>query len=415
MTPCHRAVIFCFAAAFLAAPALHAIGMRHDVDENEYLALGANSDGYEPGRVPDFTAVAAIGVNNRRGGFDVMGSGTLVGDQWVLTAAHVILAPKRSRHDFEPNLKVRFGISTRQDFQEYRVVGITTALPVSKLRPLLGPAWRYTERQIVHAEFHDVALLKLERPVEGITPIPWDESGENLVGQMVYIAGFGDAGPGDDPREANWTPAELRRAAENVIDRDIRQNPISGQPSGGVLLFDFDNGQESRNSLNGKSRVWERIFGKGRSSPAPTKLEGASYPGDSGGPALAKVKGRWRLVGVSGYGTGFPPDRRRTSIQYGDILVYARANSIAGWLRNIVGPPADPPPAGDESQPESQDGREAPTPAEPGEMVAEVKPAAEVEPVGSAETAAEAPMPDASLAEAAADSPPPPEETEIPN
>ncbi len=355
-------------AAVCALP-VFGIGMRHDVDENEYLALAANGEGYEPGVVPNFAAVAAIGVPNRRGTFDVVGSGTLIGDQWVLTAAHVVLAPKRSRSDFEEGLRVRFGVSTQSDFQEYRVVGITTALPLDKLKPLQGPSWRYTERQIVHAEFHDLALLKLERPVEGITPIPWDESGEDLVGKLIYIAGFGDAAPGNDPQEGNWTPAELRRAAENVIDRDIRHNPISGQASGGVLLFDFDNGEESRNSLNLKSRVWERIFGKGKSSAAPTNLEGASYPGDSGGPAIAKIQGIWRLVGVSGYGTGFPPDKRRTSIQYGDILVYARAQSLSEWLRNVVGEPVIPP-----SDPEAVPEDTVPLPEEIGEAVAQVTP-----------------------------------------
>ncbi len=358
------------------------------MDEMEYLSLAANGEGYEPGNVPDFSAVAAIGIANRRGRFDVVGSGTLIGDRWVLTAAHVVLASKRSRHDFEQGLKVRFGINSQDGFQEYKVVGITTALPVDKLRPLQGPAWRYTERQIVHAEFHDIALLKLEKVVEGITPIPWDDLGEDLVGQRVYIAGFGDAAPGDDPQEGNWTPAELRRAAENIIDRDIRKNPLSGQPAGGVLLFDFDNGEESRNSLNGRSRVWERIFGTGKSSASPTQLEGASYPGDSGGPAIAKVDGLWRVVGVSGYGTGFPPDKRRTSIQYGDILVYARANSMSDWLRNIVGEPVITPIPEDLPTPEEG---EMPNPVEPGEVIVEVGPPLEEPAEATTEETAELP------------------------
>ena len=333
----HAPIKFVLATILVASASVWGIGMRHDVDEQEYLALATNSEGYAAGLYPSFRSVVAVGVPDRRSGFDVVGTGTLVSPNFILTAAHVILSERRNQ-DFEPNLRVRFGKSAAEDYEEYRVVEVFTPLPAEEMRALQGSI-RFSEKQVVRAEFHDLALLQLDRVVPDVHPMAWDESEEELLGKLIYIAGYGDSAKGDNAKERNWTKAELRRAAENVIDREIRLDPFTKKPEGGLILFDFDNGKNDRNSLNAKSRVWERIFGGGRSSPTPTQLEGASYPGDSGGPAFAKVDDQWRIVGVSGYGTGFPPDKRRTSIQYGDILVYTRVQSHAAWIRGIVGPP----------------------------------------------------------------------------
>jgi hypothetical protein len=189
-------------------------------------------------------------------------------------------------------------------------------------------------------------------------PATLDETGEPLAGKQLYIAGFGDAATGNNTKSRTWTPADRKRAAENVIDREILRNPYNSKTTGGILLFDFDDGTQERNSLNRRSKAWDHLFGDGQSSPAPTPLEGASYPGDSGGPAFAKsVKGTWCVVGVSGYGTGFPPDRRRTSIQFGDILVYTRVSPHLAWVRQQVAPPA---------------------PGKPSAIVSRAQPAAEV-------------------------------------
>ncbi|MEM7014818.1 MAG: trypsin-like serine protease, partial [Verrucomicrobiota bacterium] len=327
-------------AAFLAPSSGFSIGTRHDVAPELYRALATNTGDYEAGdEIPDFAAVAAIGAPGRHR-FDVVGSAVLINPQWVLTAAHVVM-DATGKGDFDRELRVRFGPNASTQFEEYAISEFHVPIPISKLKPLQGGI-RYRERHVVYAEFHDICLLKLDRPVENIEPIPacgnW---GSRMLGRHVYISGYGDSGHGANTREESWAPAEVKRAAENQIDRDVTRNPFSNQQSGGLLLFDFDNGDPERNSLNKDSRVWNRLFGDGQSAPEPLEMEGASYPGDSGGPAIARIGGQWCVVGVSGYGTGFPPGKRQTSIQYGDILVYTRVASHANWIQQTIqAPPA---------------------------------------------------------------------------
>jgi hypothetical protein len=336
------------------------IGMRHDVPESSYLDLAANSSRYPVGPYPDFRPVAAIGTTGRLGGFEVTGSGTLVAPDWVLTAAHVVLSERRGR-DFQDDLEVRFGTSASSPVFRAKVIRVATPVPPADLRPLLGGGSRYSEAQIVRAEFSDLALLQLERPVPGIAPALPDDSSEPLAERLVFIAGFGDAGCGDNPRSRSWRAADRKRAAQNILDRDVTRNPHDPDQPGGIVLFDFDNGTEERNTLSRPAKAWERLFGTGPSSPLPTQLEGASYPGDSGGPAFTQIRGQWKVVAVSGYGTGYPPDRKRSSIQYGDILVYTRVAAHAAWIRATTTPPT----VVSRAEPAAVVSEAAPTPAAP--------------------------------------------------
>ncbi len=312
------------------------IGMRHDVPAQRYVDLANNREEFEAGRYPDFSCVCAVGQEGRFRRLSVIGSGVLVAPEWVLTAAHVVISPDQERGDFEPELRIRFGSDIHEGYLERGVEGIALPIALPRLRPLLTRATRRGEAAVVHAEFHDLALLKLDAPVEGIAPVRWETEEVPLLGQMICIAGYGDGAQGNNPRERAWDPPSLRRAAMNVVDRDIRANPISGDPRGGIFLFDFDNGEAERNSLDGQCRAWRAIFGTGRSSAIPTALEGSSYPGDSGGPAFARFEDGWRLVGLSGYGTGFPPGGRRTTIEYGDIVVYTRIADHSAWIAATV-------------------------------------------------------------------------------
>lgn len=309
--------------------------MRHDVAESTYLDLAANAPGYPVGPFPDFQPVAAIGTSGPSDRFKVTGSATLIAPSWVLTAAHLVLSAKQGR-DFETGIEVRFGPTASSSQSRNKVIRAVTPVPPAQLRPLVSSGPGFTEGQIVHAEFHDLALLELDAPVGGIAPAAVDDLGESLLGRPIFIAGFGEAARGDNPRSRSWIPADAKRAAQNIVDREILRNPYGAASSGGLILFDFDNGTSERNTLNMVTKPWDKLFGPGESSAQPTRFEGAPYPGDSGGPAFSFAGSQWRIVAVSGYGTGFPPGQRRPSIQYGDILVYTRISPHAEWIRRTL-------------------------------------------------------------------------------
>ena len=317
--------------------------MRHDVPENNYLALAQNRPPYLPGPAPDFSPVVAIGLAQEGSKFELIGSGVLIAPQWVLTAAHVVLSPDPSL-DFQTNLVVRFGSGATKPTHERKVIDIDTPLPVLQLRPLLqSPGGNCPEAQVIHAEFHDLALICLDQPVADIPPAICDDTAVDLLNYFICIAGFGESAKGNNPIRGWWREPNLKHAAENVIDRVVTLDPLVKKNEGGILVFDFDNGQESRNTLNGSVSLWTTLFGTGISNRVPRRLEGAPYPGDSGGPAFAFLEAKWRVVGVSGYGTGFPLNRKHASIVYGDVLVYTNVKAHSAWIKQLIRTPKQEP------------------------------------------------------------------------
>lgn len=337
-TACAAAILLTACGTFLAGPAT-AIGMREEPGEQAYLDLANNRGPHRPGAAaPDFAALAAIGIRDDLG-FDLVGSGTLIAPQWVLTAAHVILDPDEPAR-FVEDLIVRFGTDISRPSAEYPIDEIFTprdnagGYPAFAERPSPG----ITDADLIGAEFADIALIRLARPVSAIAPATMSPRAPQ-AGRRLFIAGYGEAAVGSQRDETQWRLPALRRAAENILDRDIPVEPFTGRRDlGGLLMFDFDNGTEARNSLNAiTDAYWLAIAGTGDSDAAPLSLEGSSYPGDSGGPAFAFLDAEWRIVGVSSGGSGWPVNGRRDGlVQYGDILFYTRVASHADWIRKVL-------------------------------------------------------------------------------
>jgi len=191
---------------------------------------------------------------------------TLVDPRWVVTAAHVAAG-------LEPgNGRVLFA---DREYQVKRVVSHPKATGPEGMPPEV-----------------DLALVELAEPVEGVAGLAWYTAADEL-GKTVTCVGYGDTGDGQSaPKRGDGR----RRAATNMI---TDAGPVR-------LFFVFD------------------------APPDGTPIEGVSGPGDSGGPALIKVGGVWRIAGISSAAMNGKPGR------YGVTEVYTRVSRFADWIEATI-------------------------------------------------------------------------------
>lgn len=147
-----------------ASVSVSAILKRHDVADERYRDLGEK-----------FPAVSNFG----RGG-----EGTLVGAEWVLTAAHVAAGMRR-------DVQIRFGD------ESYAIDRIVT-----------HPEWK-------EMGAHDIALVKLSRSVTGVTPLALYEQQDESDKRVVFV---GHGGTGTGLTGPQRPEDGLKRGATNVVD-----------------------------------------------------------------------------------------------------------------------------------------------------------------------------------------------------
>lgn len=217
--------------------ATSAIITRDDVDDAQYVALGARAE---------YASTARIVVDNAGGG-----SGVLLAPTWVITAGHVVMKQQAAQ------LHVTVG-------------GRTHAVR----RAIVHPAFITAPMGLARSA-HDVALLELD-VASCVTPMP-RATQPVTPGTRVTLVGYGVGGPG-----ARDT-AGARRGAQNRVDQ-VGGMLRSTELPPNALLLDFDDGMSgSRNAL-------------GSADPEP--LEGLASGGDSGGGLFVQEGGMWRVLGT---------------------------------------------------------------------------------------------------------------------
>lgn len=149
----------------------------------------------------------------------------------------------------------------------------------------------------------DVAILKLEKPVEGVHPIPMiseDEYDDILVGESVSVVGFGAK---IDPGLVNYLGSKFGRAYlnyKNEVNEEKKKVYLKAYQESLELYL------RARSVLSTTGEKFETtlllrdITESNLELVAPNNLnpQGACF-GDSGGPAFVKISdGTLRQVGV---------------------------------------------------------------------------------------------------------------------
>lgn len=231
----------------------HAITMRHDVAEQQYRDLALQ-----------YPAVVNVSGN----------SGTLIGDRFILTAAH---------------FGVNVGQAVTINGQNY-TVATRVKHPQSSTSNLTNG--------------YDLQFIKLNRAVVDVVPIPFYR-GTADFGKQCTIIGFGDGGTGI----TGSASPRFKRAGTNIVEAVYSPWPR-------MLLTDFDSPAGNTNTLE--------FLGSGA---LPLALEAQVATGDSGGAVIIVIGGQQYLAAtISGRSGG------GDNSKYGSYSVYTRTTSNSAWI-----------------------------------------------------------------------------------
>lgn len=234
--------------------------------------------------------------------------GSLVSQNWVMTAAHCIM-------DFRSNFKQDFGA---QSVKLY--IGASDCFGT-------GAIIREPANVIIHENFNtfaymnnDIALIELSSPVEYTDKIKPICIEPDRYTDKVFFGGGGKvmmtygkvSGCGDDWRRGTSTSRALMEISIPHVDRDDCENWFEEQR---------DN---PRISVPANYRFTDKMICAGNT----IRRTGDTCKGDSGGALVMVAQNRWVQTGIVSFGIGC--DR-------GNYGVYTNVGKFYDWIKKLTG------------------------------------------------------------------------------
>jgi secreted trypsin-like serine protease len=203
------------------------------------------------------------------------GEATLIHPYFVVSAAHVAKYLKKDLEEGKQHYITNQG-------KQYRIKAV-----------VLHPNYSQTRTSIDN----DIALIQLSTPITNVIPAKIYAQNQE-TGKHITLVGKGQFGTGlTGPKKED----KITRAATNKIDGVTNS----------WIYFSFD----------------------APSSKNTTKFEGVSGPGDSGGPAFAKINGELYIIGVSSHQRKNGNKRQGF---YGATEYYARVSTYVNWINKTI-------------------------------------------------------------------------------
>jgi hypothetical protein len=290
------------ASVLLLSATAQAVIYRHDVAEEKYRLLGEQ---------PQFECVGKV-IDAK--GQVASGSCVLIGDRYVLSAAHLFVKSDIRNDTMMHNGKqiiIYTPINKRMDDITHYDFRFNRVRYRGKLMKML-PAYMdsATSGQC------DIVLIELEEPVKNCTPAQLCLGNDELH-SLATIVGYGVSGNAAKPEEVDEYGYKL--AGQNMIDT-LEGYTYSGKPA--LLGFDFDHPEQPKYNQLGSDKA--------------LPMEGFCGGGDSGGGMLRQRKdGLWELIGIcSGGATNI--DNLFTIGYYGNRGQYTRVSVFKDWIKQGI-------------------------------------------------------------------------------
>ncbi|MGC9455411.1 MAG: trypsin-like serine protease [Phycisphaerae bacterium] len=308
-TPRSQAVSLLSVVVLLCASAGATPPADTRLEARTLLTTYGDPSGYVTSPGGAYDGVVKLTVTGEEGSF--LGSGSLISDRYVLTAAHLLDLNDDGMADVTPeNTQVLFNLST----------GTQTLTAVSRdIHSQYDPGSWWS---------NDIGIIELERAAPAAATRYEIYRGSGESGATVELAGYGRSGTGD---EGDVLSSGTKRAGLNQID-DINTFDGNGGddiPDGTQLNMDFDNGLAANDAFD----FFYDMPGLGLGED-----EVFIAPGDSGGPSF--IGGQ--VAGVHSYGVrmsnrlGKPP--RNSDINgsldasFGEFASDTRVSAYQAWI-----------------------------------------------------------------------------------